>query len=52
MLEVPFNFLFYVPYEVYLTLSVMLEVLLFTGFITDGEDIICPECAKEKLMGP
>lgn len=22
------------------------------GFITDGEDIICPECAKDKLMGP
>ena len=21
------------------------------GFITDGEDIICPECAKDKLMG-
>ncbi len=21
------------------------------GFITDGEDIICPDCAKEKLMG-
>ena len=21
------------------------------GFITDGEDIICPECAREKLMG-
>ena len=20
------------------------------GFITDGEDIICPECAKKKLM--
>ena len=20
------------------------------GFITDGEDIICPECAKDKLM--
>ena len=22
------------------------------GFITDGEDIICPECAKDKLCGP
>ncbi|XP_023340851.1 four and a half LIM domains protein 2 isoform X2 [Eurytemora carolleeae] len=22
------------------------------GFITDGEDIICPDCAKDKLMGP
>ena len=22
------------------------------GFITDGEEIICPECAKDKLMGP
>jgi len=22
------------------------------GFITDGEEIICPDCAKEKLMGP
>ena len=22
------------------------------GFITDGEDIICPECAKDKLMAP
>jgi len=21
------------------------------GFIADGEDIICPECAKERLMG-
>ena len=21
------------------------------GFITDGEDIICPDCAKDKLMG-
>jgi hypothetical protein len=21
------------------------------GFITDGEDIICPECARRKLMG-
>jgi hypothetical protein len=21
------------------------------GFITDGEDIICPDCAKVKLMG-
>ena len=20
------------------------------GFITDGEDIVCPECAKKKLM--
>jgi len=20
------------------------------GFITDGEDIICPDCAKERLM--
>jgi hypothetical protein len=20
------------------------------GFITDGEDIICPDCAKDKLM--
>jgi len=20
------------------------------GFITDGEDIICPDCAKEKFM--
>jgi hypothetical protein len=21
------------------------------GFITDGDDIICPDCAKTKLMG-
>ena len=21
------------------------------GFITDGEDIFCPECAKDKLIG-
>ena len=20
------------------------------GFITDGDDIICPECAKDKLL--
>jgi hypothetical protein len=24
--------------------------LVGRGFITDAEDIICPECAKQKLM--
>lgn len=24
--------------------------LVGKGFITDGQDIICPECAKQKLM--
>ena len=24
--------------------------LVGRGFITDGDDIICPECAKQKLM--
>ena len=22
------------------------------NFLPDGEEIICPDCAKEKLMGP
>ena len=29
---------------------IFIVLLMFQGFITDGDDIICPECAKDKLL--
>ena len=29
---------------------IFIVLLLLQGFITDGDDIICPECAKDKLL--
>ena len=29
---------------------ILIVVLMLQGFITDGDDIICPECAKDKLL--
>ena len=33
----------------------IMTAMMFTigdNFLPDGEEIICPDCAKEKLMGP
>ena len=29
---------------------ILIVFLMLQGFITDGDDIICPECAKDKLL--
>ena len=30
--------------------DILIVFLMLQGFITDGDDIICPECAKDKLL--